>query len=277
AAMSPILVMAHLCQEDRNTHVSQALKVIDDGLSLCSKLGCRHTEAELYLKASEISLKEGLLDDTLEKAQRAVIIFRDLEDWRGEETANAVLGEVYTRRRQPELAPHRREALELAHTMARALDLRDSPGFYEAAERFGALGVSLPPVSKKEQMEIFGPVLKKDPDGAAAFIQTNVPQESSSLLLQSLNMGVTFADVDKKAFYQHYRAGGIAYGPRFRCVDYVTGRQTSAQRHEDEALAYAVYTLQEGSDEWERGYRNHPAILDAAFQSTSVLSTVFTG
>ena len=43
---------------------------------------------------------------------------------------------------------------------------------------------------------------------------------------------------------------------------------------EDEAAVYAVYQLQEATDEWEKTFRAHPALLDAALQSGSVVGHV---
>ena len=33
----------------------------------------------------------------------------------------------------------------------------------------------------------------------------------------------------------------------------------------------AVYRLQDDADEWEKGYRAHPSILDSALQSSSAI------
>eukprot|EP00933_Yihiella_yeosuensis_P049971 TRINITY_DN4772_c0_g1_i1.p1 TRINITY_DN4772_c0_g1~~TRINITY_DN4772_c0_g1_i1.p1 ORF type:complete len:636 (-),score=137.61 TRINITY_DN4772_c0_g1_i1:405-2171(-) len=273
AAVAPLLVTALRSQEDHAVYASRAMEAVEDGLELCCRVGDQQATAELQLQASEISLEEGLLERALEQAQEAVMIFRELEDWQGEERANAVLSEVYSIRQQPELSPNRLEALELVRTLTHAAESRDGAAFHDASERLQNLGVSMPPVTKRELREAFAILLQKDSEGVEAFIRGNTPQDCTSFVLQSLTDGVTFSDVDKKVFYGHYRAGGISYGPRFRCVNYVAGRKSQAQGQNDEALAYAVYHLPELCDEWEKGYRNHPGILDAAFQSTTVVSS----
>eukprot|EP00435_Cladocopium_sp_Y103_P005995 s945_g1.t3 len=190
--------------------------------------------------ASSISLQLRMLDETLARAQEALMAFWKLGDRLGEQKANAILSEVYSLRGVPHLAPNRPQAVEAVKEMAKAVGLRDADGYQKASEQLARLAVSNPPISKKEKREVFDEVLRRD-QAASDFIRAN----SSASKVDTTLAGETFRAVEKKGLYFGYRAGGIAYGPRFRGIDMAVGRATAARGIEDEAHAYAVYQLQE--------------------------------
>lgn len=49
-------------------------------------------------------------------------------------------------------------------------------------------------------------------------------------------------------FYWGYRAGGIAYGPRFRGIETALGRASGAQGVDDEAHAFAAWIAIRAND-----------------------------
>jgi len=266
ASMSCLLATVY----DAQGETQEAEGAVRDGLGICERTKDRQAMAQVQLQASEISLKKGELDETLFHGQAALMTFRETQDWDRLKRTNAVLSEVYSRRGEPELAPNRPDALRLARQMAKAIGSRDVTGFSTIAERFASLGISAPPLTAKEHSEIFGNLLGRD-TSAADFVKANVRSEISVPVLASISIGETFRAGEKTAFYKTFRDVGIAYGPRFRCVDSAFGRRSAPKGTEHEAMAHTVLQLQEDADDWEEGLRAHPSILDTALQSASVI------
>lgn len=261
AAMT--MLMASISAAEGNP--TEAWSTIQEAQGLCDPSDLKLL-SKVHLEASSILLQLGMLDETLVRAQEALMTFWNLGDRLGEQKANAILSEVYSLRGVPQLAPNRPQAVEAVKEMAKAVGLRDADGYQKASEQLARLAVSNPPISKKEKRDVFDEVLRRD-QAASDFIRAN----SSASKVDTTLAGETFRAVEKKGLYFGYRSGGIAYGPRFRGIDAALGRATVARGIEDEAHAYAVYQLQEEADDWEKGYRAHPSILDSALQSASVI------
>eukprot|EP00435_Cladocopium_sp_Y103_P000162 s945_g1.t1 len=235
AAMT--MLMATISAAEGNP--TEAWSTIQEAQGLCDPSDFKLL-AKVHLEASSISLQLRMLDETLARAQEALMAFWKLGDRLGEQKANAILSEVYSLRGVPHLAPNRPQAVEAVKEMAKAVGLRDADGYQKASEQLARLAVSNPPISKKEKREVFDEVLRRD-QAASDFIRAN----SSASKVDTTLAGETFRAVEKKGLYFGYRAGGIAYGPRFRGIDMAVGRATAARGIEDEAHAYAVYQLQE--------------------------------
>ncbi|CAJ1401822.1 unnamed protein product [Effrenium voratum] len=263
AAFVTVLLAAAVAAEG---DVARALSMLEEALS--SKLDSLQTYAKASLQASKLLLDKGMLDECLARAQEALLAFRPMPDWCGEQEANAVISEVYSRRNEPHLAPNRPQAVRLAQDMASSIQSRNASAFQTAAAQLDRLALSHPPLSKQEHQHIFEEAGRRD-KSMNDFIRANAPAKHGSKA--PVGAGQSFTPVIKEQFYWGFRAGGIGYGPRFRGVDAALGLTSQAQGVDDEAHAYAVYRLQDDADEWEKGYRAHPSILDSALQSGSAI------
>ncbi|CAE6920694.1 unnamed protein product [Symbiodinium natans] len=244
----------------------EALSTLQEALKLRQQISLEMS-AKVHLEASRLLCRSGMLDETLEHAQEALVSFRQARDWLGERSANVVLSEVYTRRGEPQLAPNRPEAMRLVKDMAQAVQERNADHYHSAAAKYASLAMSGAPVSTSEQREIFKGILQRDVGPSGDFIRANAVSTTSS----TMAVGSTFKKAEKTAFYVHFRNSGIAYGPRYRAVDMAIGRSTPAKGDEFEAAAYAVYQIQEDAEDWERSLSSHPSLLDAALQSGSII------
>jgi len=261
AAMTMLMATISAAEGD----LSEAWRTIQEAQDLCVADDLKLL-SKVLLEASNISLQLRMLDETLVKAQEALMASWKLGDQLGERKANAILSEVYSLRGVPHLAPNRPQAMKLVKEMAKAVEQRDADAYQKASVQLARLAVSNPPILKKEKREILDEVLRRD-QAASEFIRAN----SASVSKSDAALGETFKTVEKTVLYYGFRAGGIAYGPRFRGIDMGLGRTTAGKGVEDEAHAYAVYRLQDEADDWEKSYRAHPSILDSALQSGSVI------
>lgn len=273
AGVSLPLFMAHRSQEDQETHANEALQVANDGLQLLRQLGDTKGEADMWLKVSETHLACNMLESTLGEAQEALMLYRGLKDSKGEEQANIVITEVYIRRGEPEKAPLHSKGIDLLSKLADALEARDSNAFLELSEKLQTIG-GYGLVTEQEQVSILGPVVSRDPDGATAFMKANSPEaeelEEGARVLGAIN----HRGSNKVAFYLNFRFGGIAYGPRFRCVDYASALKEERPEGADPTLGVSVLNMQDISDDWEFNLKLHPGILDCALQSGACLGAL---
>jgi len=261
------LFFAHRSQEDQEAHANEALELAGDALERFRELGDRKGEADMWVCVAETHLAWGLNEEAMQEAQEALMIYRDLKDKQGQDAANVALSEVYIRRGEPALAPMHDEGLELLGRLARAVDERDGPAYQAANERLMSIG-GLGLLTETEQAAALAPVVSKDPDAAMEFMSANAPegQEQEEVGKAAGPMGLN--TVVKMYSYLGFRAGGIAYGPRFRCIEFGSSFK-GVDVQEDSTLGVSCLALQDVSDDWEWSLKLHPAILDCALQSTS--------
>jgi len=269
ASASLTLFLAHRSQEDQERHANEALELASQSLELFRDLGDRKGEADMWLKVAETHLAWGMVEEALGEAQEALMAYRDLRDKQGQDSANIIITEVYIRRDEPALAPLHSEGLQLLANVANAIDKRDGPAYQAANERLMTIG-GYGLITDTEQASILGPVISADPDAAIEFMNSNSLDDAESGTAGKLTAPVGMTSQMKNITYLGFRAGGIGYGPRFRCVDYGSRMKTAAGE-EKETLGFSVLQLQDQSDDWEYGLKLHPALLDCALQSAFVL------
>lgn len=280
AGCAPLLFKVHCCFEDQ---VNDALGAAQVGIDLFRELGDAKGEASLWLSCAEVHLRARMHDACLEEAQEALMLFRDLADQSGEDAANTVITEVYCQKGKPQLAPNRPEAVQLLHRMAEALQMRDPDGWKQANERLSQLATTSPIITEEDEVQILGPVVGKDPNGAMSFMQENAPVSELELAeigdapqVRALRVGPsTFTDQAKMSTYLNFRFGGIHYGPRFRCVDWCAAKTSELVdvHDEQETVAYGIVSIQSCAEDWEAQLRLSPCILDCSLQTASVLGS----
>jgi len=265
----PTILTAHAANGAHDVAVRKgkaALRLFHDLEDRAGEAGVLRTIAQLQLAMRD-------LDEAEYSAKCAAALSQDLHDRKSEELALFILDNVCVAKGKPDEAPHRAEALSLLREMARTLEDRNAKDFKDVVRRFHSVGGT----TQEDVDEIFTPVMEQDKASAQRFIQ----QHTTGALFEdySDNGGkeVSLASggaqivkqIEFKLFYAGFRAGGLGYGPKFRCVKAPVG----IKRGEASFEALSVMRTSSESEVWEQELLFHPGILDGALQTGSAIGT----
>lgn len=182
-----------------------------------------------------------------------------------EKVLKKTLTDLYFAQGKVEKAPLRREAMLLLQDLAAELEKKDSDKFDDANKNMDQYWSAL---TQNDVDAVMQKVISKDPSGALDFLKEHganvaTPDASASREVATEGMGLkhSLKTGPLDYLYFSFRASGIAYGPRYRCVVLPTASVAEPGK------VSAAVQLQDISDDWERELGYNPSILDCSLQS----------
>eukprot|EP00747_Dinoflagellata_sp_TGD_P183127 gnl/TRDRNA2_/TRDRNA2_37825_c0_seq1.p1 gnl/TRDRNA2_/TRDRNA2_37825_c0~~gnl/TRDRNA2_/TRDRNA2_37825_c0_seq1.p1 ORF type:complete len:585 (-),score=175.57 gnl/TRDRNA2_/TRDRNA2_37825_c0_seq1:218-1906(-) len=256
------MASAYLALEDHDA----ALRISKNMLSRLQQLAdatLAKEEANMGKTVGEVHLMREELFDATEPLRNAAKTFARLKDKAGQESCNRLLDKVYCQRGNPEKSPFRQQAMDIiTKEMALAVSDDDKDKYETAESKLKALDAGY------TAEDVAAMLKERDPDKTRTWALPSSEQASAAATAAvkeaALNSSEKMKAYWKYWLYMAFRATGICYGPRFRCVE---------QPHSDKrggnmsGYAYAIVVLQSCSESWEESLQNHPAILDCCLQS----------
>merc|ERR1719400_143699 len=88
AGCAALKFLAHNSLAD---HSNEALEEGQNGINLFRELGDTKGEADMWLNVSGVHFSSKMYDEVLHEAQEALMLYRDIKDKTGMETANFIL------------------------------------------------------------------------------------------------------------------------------------------------------------------------------------------
>lgn len=231
---------------------------VEDGVT---KVEDGPAKANTLSQLALAKLAVGKGTEALAPAQDALKLFQELGDAAGEKAARRNLNVVYAGRNQLDKAPDRPEALQALKDLAAAVDSQNTLAWgsaMEALERTGAY-------TQKDIDEVASDAVGRDRFNASAFL------EEQGIVVQSGTDGkpqLLISEYPKQMHYISMRVGGLGYGPRFRCGQFVGRKQVAGDP--DSLYSTALLQCSEEADDWERDIQYHPGILDSMLQSSGL-------
>eukprot|EP00930_Biecheleria_cincta_P089515 TRINITY_DN78843_c0_g1_i1.p1 TRINITY_DN78843_c0_g1~~TRINITY_DN78843_c0_g1_i1.p1 ORF type:complete len:585 (+),score=152.23 TRINITY_DN78843_c0_g1_i1:58-1755(+) len=245
------------------------MRGIDDGLEAVKKFveQCRadgNTLGEVRM-LHKLATMSPFPDYATNTAQAALAIAQKKGLPFEEKILKKTLTDLYFAQGKIEKAPLRRDALLLLKDLAAELERKDGDKFDDANKNLDQYWSALTQSDVDSAMQ---KVIAKDATGAMEFLKEHganvaTPGESTSREVATEGLGLKHSLVTGPLDYLYFsfRASGIAYGPRYRCVV-----MPAASRAEAGKVAGAIQ-LQDISDDWERELGYNPSILDCSLQS----------
>jgi len=237
-----------------------ALATAEEWLAAQKELGDRAGEAKALKAVAGLKLDVGRKNEAMTLATESVRIYRELGLAEGEAAAERVVSRVCTSRGVVDKAPNRQEARDALQDLAAAVESRDQEGWNAALKVLNQTCA----YSQKEVDDVMARALEQDPAGARKFLDEQGIGPSQKAATGECQL----SEVYKKDMYIKYRAGGLQYGPRFRCLQ---GYKFAPKGGEEAVGAFAVLQISEEAQDWERELAFNPGILDGLLQSTACI------
>jgi tetratricopeptide (TPR) repeat protein len=257
---------------------------VETALGSVQALGYRREEGRLLVSLASAQSKQGLVEQAQRNANKAVSIFRKVGDWEGEKSALEILTSAHAAMGlEPPSSPFRTEALEVVAALAKAVEMRDAKQLSSAVVRIYKAGGFF---MRDDFIEVLGPVVAKDTEGAAAFLRDNCEEGVADFFLDMVSPkqadsaetaagpvgdGIGPAketqrarEINHTGMYYQVRAGTLVYGPHYRQVNgFILDFNKPFE------VVHATVTPTSLGDDWQQeGFDWNPACIDAAVHAT---------
>jgi len=241
-----------------------ALETAEEWLCLQRELGDLPGEAKALRVKASLKLDTGRHNEAAGLAAESLKIYQGLGLQEGEAAAQRTVSRVCAARGVVDKAPNRQEALEALQGLAAAVEARDQQGWNAALKVLNETGA----YSQADVDGVMKRALEKDPVGAQDFLdrQGIGSGQKAETARPASDARFRVTEMNKTDIYVNYRAGGLQYGPRFRCLQ---GYRFESSKTRG---AFAVLQVSEEAQDWESDLAWNPGILDGMLQATIAIS-----
>jgi hypothetical protein len=254
---------------------TSVMRGIDDGLEAVKKFveKCRadgNTLGEVRM-LHKLATMSPFPEYSINTAQAGLAIAQKKGLPFEEKVLKKTLTDLYFAQGKVDKAPLRRDALLLLQDLAAELEKKDSDKFNDANKNMDQYWSALTQSDVDSAMQ---KVIAKDATGAMAFLKehgANVAtagESSTEVAVEGLGLKHSLKTGPLDYLYFSFRASGIAYGPRYRCV------VLPAADTKDLGSVAGALQLQDISDDWERELGYNPSILDCSLQSGAAMQFI---
>merc|ERR1712048_550572 len=220
----------------------------------------------MLCQVAKLYLKMGMLDQCKEEAEKAVQIFKDLDDAEGKILALHLIGEAEHQKVEDQQNRNDKlEAKELIYKVKVALEERDGEAFKAALDKC----YSNENVTVSDMEESLGSLIDSDPEEIKAFWISNhpdghaKPREPKRGYVDEKDSFFDYGRCyDRRFLYYIFRAGNMGYGPGLRLI------KTAYRKGKPGYLTHSIGTMagKDYVDEWEEYVGHHVMLYDGALQ-----------
>ncbi|CAK0792862.1 unnamed protein product [Prorocentrum cordatum] len=193
-----------------------ALETAEEWLSLQRELGDLPGEAKALRVKASLKLDVGRHNEAAALAAESLKLYQQLGLQEGAAAAQRTVSRVCAARGVVDKAPNRQEALEALQGLAAAVEARDQRGWDAALKVLNETGA----YSQADVDGVMKKALEKDPVGAQDFLdkQGIGSGQKKEHTKSASDAKFHIKEMNQTDLYVNFRAGGLQYGPRFRCL-----------------------------------------------------------
>mmetsp|Transcript_18885 Transcript_18885/g.49907 ORF Transcript_18885/g.49907 Transcript_18885/m.49907 type:complete len:324 (-) Transcript_18885:26-997(-) len=247
-----LLADVHAARGDGNGAIAALTTVA----TMQKEIGDKAGEAKALHSLAEVRLAMGKTDQALAPANDAYELYKSIGDSAGEMAAARTVSVIYAEKGQLDKAPGRADALQALKDLGEAVENKSAEGFASAMEALKKTGA----YNERDMESVTTLALEKDDSVAVFMQQQGLAVPGSGVPMTCIN------EVMKTMTYIGFRAGGLGYGPRFRCLQ---SYKKIVPGKPETLMALSALQVSDAADDWEVNLQFHPGVLDGMLQSGS--------